>query len=746
MSARGAGVSRNAFLVATVADGCDRVGKVTSQLHALGWDAVCVEEGCAGIGHFRAASQALSDTATQFAFVVQDDAVATHECTAERLDALLAEARAHAGLCDAVAFQLDYGAPGGDWGGAWGRALSDGALVPTASPMFLQLVPNRTATAGCAVAYARSALTALGEHAARVASGGDDHLGRALCAPCWGCVRHREVRLWVPAAGPLFTRGGSGGDAASSEKGASHLVTPPPESSKRSTGTWTRAETTSAPLRGAGHMPEKTRPRPPILTSFTADDLDVLVSAYPTQPTVSMVTAFFPVPSKQPPAFYLRNAPRLLNNVQAHVVIFTTKEYEPALRSMRGGLPTSIFCLDVDSFGLPETPLKNWFSSTTWKKAPEWARRNVDAGMADYLKPVSVQLMQLWLSKPWFVQEALRLDPACAASEFVFWCDVGCIRYDEVIPMVRLMPSVSQLQAVCAAYACSGTPNVLMFNQRRQDPISGLRCMHGDSVIAAGMIVGPPPAWRNVLDDLRAACEIGVRNTTLYEETCYFIMATVIAPSRYRMQPWGLRVADLPTKKFDPMIVYAGWVGGAILPTDFWHTSLGWPTDLPIPVCDPKGLSFGAVYGPGTRKLPKDIEDGPSLRWKIDVTKRLLAATRQLSYGASMTIVVSNETMGADPAKGELKLLTVQFVFGGTRFQVSVGEGETFKLRRVEQHPLATATADYDSLAGDGLDSSDAGIASPSSASRRVKRRLIWKATGEGRVVPRIVSKHSGRT
>ena len=87
----------------------------------------------------------------------------------------------------------------------------------------------------------------------------------------------------------------------------------------------------------------------------------------------TVVTAFFPIPSKAPASFYLEIAGRFLAKCPAKIILFTISKYVSYFHTMRSTLGNLIiYEMELDEIGLPlESPVKNWISMAIWEKTAE---------------------------------------------------------------------------------------------------------------------------------------------------------------------------------------------------------------------------------------------------------------------------------------------------------------------------------------------------------------------------------------
>ena len=209
----------------------------------------------------------------------------------------------------------------------------------------------------------------------------------------------------------------------------------------------------------------------------------------------TVVTAFYKIPSKRSPEQYLEYARNLLGNCPAHIVLFTSKEFSSAFREMRGDLPLTIFEEELKS------PVKTWASPIIWKIAALKNNRR-----HPYFKnSISPDLLQLWLSKAWFVKQAItRLQ--LSQTNVIMWCDIGCVRSNEDKLSACNWPLLYKLNVI---------DNRLRFFQRRPLPKEYDCGTDHNPVIAGSNIFGNIEAWKPAVQDISNAI---IENIKLYKD------------------------------------------------------------------------------------------------------------------------------------------------------------------------------------------------------------------------------------
>jgi hypothetical protein len=154
----------------------------------------------------------------------------------------------------------------------------------------------------------------------------------------------------------------------------------------------------------------------------------------------TVVTAYFQVPSKTAHILYLAFINNFLQ-MEDHMVIFTTPDLVEYLTERRAHAleRTTIIPMSLD-----QNPFATQYSTEFWEK-----QLDEDPGKAIHQ---SYQLLWIWLSKTWFVMEAIRINPY--GHRIYAWTDIGSFRTKEFVGKVyarhtHLVPQHSMLLATC---------------------------------------------------------------------------------------------------------------------------------------------------------------------------------------------------------------------------------------------------------------------------------------------------------
>jgi hypothetical protein len=171
----------------------------------------------------------------------------------------------------------------------------------------------------------------------------------------------------------------------------------------------------------------------------------------------TVVTAYFQIDSKFPSENYDRWMNNMLSTQEA-MVIFTSRGLISRMHTLRKHAldRTVVVCMDLDS-----VPLATQYSSEFWQHQvrlnPERQRHR------------GYQLFWIWLSKSWFVSEAINGN--WFGSSIYMWSDIGCYRLRKyrnvkILRHTELVPRHSILQM---AHHTPNPPSDVLWNDKIRD-------------------------------------------------------------------------------------------------------------------------------------------------------------------------------------------------------------------------------------------------------------------------------------
>ncbi|XP_055345317.1 uncharacterized protein LOC129593147 isoform X2 [Paramacrobiotus metropolitanus] len=218
------------------------------------------------------------------------------------------------------------------------------------------------------------------------------------------------------------------------------------------------------------------------ISGSAANISDAAIHA-PTSP-VTVVTAYYRIPSKQAESVYLQWMRNFLPHIPCFLYIFTDAASAPRLRTLRAPHANRTRLVVRELPALHE-----------YAKMDAW-RRLQQTDPETYHTP---ELYLLWNEKPWFVQWAIR-DNAFR-SQYFLWCDIGSFRAPEQLPALRAFPDPGVVAARLPDPAKLALLLLRPFDaateyvDARGFPSAVLQ-RAGTNHIGGGIMAGTPAAWQ----------------------------------------------------------------------------------------------------------------------------------------------------------------------------------------------------------------------------------------------------------
>ncbi|XP_055347722.1 uncharacterized protein LOC129594888 [Paramacrobiotus metropolitanus] len=144
---------------------------------------------------------------------------------------------------------------------------------------------------------------------------------------------------------------------------------------------------------------------------------------------VTVVTAYYQIPSKRPHANYLRWIENFLPNIPCYLYIFTSSAMYPTLKTMR-----------MKHLNSTRFIIKGFEELEEYSKMHHWRRIK----STDYEKYHTPELYIIWNQKWRFVEQAIKEN--VFRSEYFVWCDIGAFRKAEFVPHLIQFPDPDVLR------------------------------------------------------------------------------------------------------------------------------------------------------------------------------------------------------------------------------------------------------------------------------------------------------------
>ncbi|XP_055345344.1 uncharacterized protein LOC129593164 [Paramacrobiotus metropolitanus] len=206
---------------------------------------------------------------------------------------------------------------------------------------------------------------------------------------------------------------------------------------------------------------------------------------YPHHP-VTVVTAYFRIPSKHTPQEYFRWMENFLRHVDCHLYIFTEPALLPNLTSLRQPYLSRTRFITLPFNDLSTAPLLPQLEALT-RKYPE--------------KNVTAQLMAIWHAKWRFIISAINEN--VFTSEYFIWCDIGSFRQPRHLPQLKHFPDAERTKSVLRdrhqVYLLLTEPFPASVTFRRDSQLAedtALRAAVSQLHIGGTLAAGHRDAWR----------------------------------------------------------------------------------------------------------------------------------------------------------------------------------------------------------------------------------------------------------
>jgi hypothetical protein len=219
----------------------------------------------------------------------------------------------------------------------------------------------------------------------------------------------------------------------------------------------------------------------------------------------TIVTAYFRLKSKYPAKKYEGPWLRNFMSLQDNLVIFTQTDMVEKIKSLRSHAldRTVIISMDLSDLPLGQMGAKFW-------------QRQLDMD-PERLNHQSYQLFWVWLSKSWFVLQAINLN--LFQSDFFMWSDIGCFRHT-MYNHVKLIenPEFAGETILWMAHHKPNPPPYPIWNDKLGQP---QYFFHSGSQAA-----GKKTAWRSFHEQYAHTLDVFVRSGLFIGEDQCVLQAT----------------------------------------------------------------------------------------------------------------------------------------------------------------------------------------------------------------------------
>lgn len=143
---------------------------------------------------------------------------------------------------------------------------------------------------------------------------------------------------------------------------------------------------------------------------------------------VTIITAYYPIPSKFSNQTYIEWIENFLKNIPCHLVIYTDESNAQLFYEMRSAFQDRTEIIIKPFHQLAMTQLGHY-----WTQQKE----------VDHETYHTEYLYILWNEKTQFVHETIQRNPF--KSDYFFWCDIGAFRSPEHLPLLMNFPNPAKV-------------------------------------------------------------------------------------------------------------------------------------------------------------------------------------------------------------------------------------------------------------------------------------------------------------
>lgn len=201
---------------------------------------------------------------------------------------------------------------------------------------------------------------------------------------------------------------------------------------------------------------------------------------------VTVVSAYYEMPSKYNLNSYRTWIRLLLENVPFHLIFYTDESLAPFIQNCRSAYQDRTIIMIL--------PREKWIAN---QKYPQhvWNSLHSQDPEANIHNP---ELYKIWFEKNQFVKRAIELNPF-DHTDFV-WMDAGICRYQSLLNLIKRFPVASRIPTDRIMLL-----NVMQFSQKDEIPsYTGGHTFLGGLVskprIGGGIIAGSIDSWANYMN------------------------------------------------------------------------------------------------------------------------------------------------------------------------------------------------------------------------------------------------------
>ena len=202
---------------------------------------------------------------------------------------------------------------------------------------------------------------------------------------------------------------------------------------------------------------------------YLSGSKDTMISFSPN----TVVTAYYRIPSKFKPSKYSGWMKNMLS-LQDPMIIFTSQDLISTIEELRNHATNRTVIIPLE---LNDLPIATLYNTEFWKQQLE---RDPEKRIHQ-----SYELFWIWLSKTWWVNEAIRLN--VYNSDLFMWSDIGCFRNSQYNDKTMIIHrnQIPKTEMIQMAHHVPNPPTDVIYYNDKYSKVNKPHFYHSGSQMAA---------------------------------------------------------------------------------------------------------------------------------------------------------------------------------------------------------------------------------------------------------------------
>ena len=239
---------------------------------------------------------------------------------------------------------------------------------------------------------------------------------------------------------------------------------------------------------------------------YLSGSKDTMISFSPN----TVVTAYYRIPSKFKPSKYSGWMKNMLS-LQDPMIIFTSQDLISTIEELRSHATNRTVIIPLE---LNNLPIATLYTTEFWKQQLE---RDPEKRIHQ-----SYELFWIWLSKTWWVNEAIRLN--VYNSDLFMWSDIGCFRNSQYNDKTMILHrnQIPQTEMIQMAHHVPNPPADVIYYNDKYSKVNKPHFYHSGSQMAAykDTWITFHELFLNIVDEFLKRNMIIVEDQALLESVC----------------------------------------------------------------------------------------------------------------------------------------------------------------------------------------------------------------------------------